>query len=54
MADLRLTKPPTKGPAVRKLQRQLAGAGFDTGGVDGEFGKQTAAALRAFQKSQGL
>ena len=54
MADLHLTKPPAKGPAVRKLQKQLTAVGFDTGGIDGEFGKQTDAAVRAFQTSQGL
>ena len=54
MPDLRLTKPPMKSPAVRKLQKQLVALGFDTDGIDGEFGKQTDAAVRAFQKSQGL
>lgn len=54
MADLHLTKPPMKGPAVRKLQKQLAALGFDTGGIDGEFGKLTDAAVRAFQASKGL
>jgi hypothetical protein len=43
-----------KGPAVRKLQQQLVAHGFDTGGVDGEFGKLTDAAVRAFQASKGL
>ena len=54
MPDLRFTKPPMKGAAVRKLQKQLVALGFDTDGIDGEFGKQTDAAVRAFQKSQGL
>ena len=54
MAELRLVKPPMKGPAVRKLQKQLVALGFDTGGVDGEFGKRTDTAVRAFQKSKGL
>jgi predicted chitinase len=54
MADLHLTKPPMKGPAVRKLQKQLTAHGFDTGGIDGEFGKLTDTAVRAFQASKGL
>jgi len=54
MADLRLTKPPMKGPAVRKLQTRLAALGFDPGEVDGEFGPDTDAAVRAFQESSGL
>ena len=43
-----------KGPAVRNLQKRLTALGFDTGGIDGEFGKQTDAAVRAFQKAKGL
>ena len=54
MPELRLTKPPTKGPAVRNLQKRLTALGFDTGGIDGEFGKQTDTAVRAFQKAKGL
>src|SRR6266849_2137833 len=54
MADLRLTKPPMKGPAVRKLQKRLAALGFSPGEADGEFGPDTDAAVRAFQESSGL
>jgi hypothetical protein len=54
MADLQLTKPLTKSPAVRKLQKRLAALGFDPGDIDGEFGTQTDAAVRAFQKSRSL
>jgi peptidoglycan hydrolase-like protein with peptidoglycan-binding domain len=52
MPDLHLTKPLMKGPAVRNLQERLTALGFDTGGIDGEFGKQTDAAVRAFQKAR--
>src|SRR6266567_1929775 len=54
MSDLRLTKPPMKGPAVRKLQKRLAALGFGVGEVDGEFGPNTDAAVRAFQQASGL
>jgi hypothetical protein len=54
MADLHLTKPHTKGPAVRKLQKRLAALGFDPGVIDAEFGPDTDAAVRAFQTSSGL
>ena len=54
MADLHLTKPHMKGPAVRKLQKRLAALGFDPGAVDGVFRKGTDTAVRAFQTSAGL
>nr|WP_237684962.1 lytic murein transglycosylase [Szabonella alba] len=37
-----------------ELQEKLTGAGFDTQGVDGRIGPNTIAAIRAFQKSEGL
>lgn len=44
-----------KGDAVKKLQQALIDKGFDVGkhGVDGIFGKDTEAALKAFQESIG-
>src|SRR5262249_17024830 len=36
------------------LQQRLAKLGFDPGGIDGIFGKQTDKAVRAFQRSKGL
>jgi peptidoglycan hydrolase-like protein with peptidoglycan-binding domain len=47
-------KPGDGGAAVKTLQRRLAAAGFDPGGVDGKFGPRTEAALRAYQKKAGL
>ena len=38
----------------RAIQKNLAAAGFDPGGADGVFGPDTRAALRAWQKSQGI
>ncbi len=41
------------GPQVRQLQQQLADAGYKVN-VDGQYGPQTAAAVRAFEQSSGL
>ena len=42
------------GPQVENMQHLLTDHGFDCGGIDGQFGDQTAAALRAFQKKAGI
>ncbi len=42
------------GPAVSQLQQQLADAGLYKGKVDGLFGRQTAAAVRAAETTYGL
>jgi len=42
------------GAGVIALQNALVGRGFDPGGVDGDFGPATAAAVTAFQRSAGL
>lgn len=42
------------GEAVKKLQARLKELGFDPKGVDGSFGANTEAALRAFQAAKGL
>jgi peptidoglycan hydrolase-like protein with peptidoglycan-binding domain len=42
------------GVAVRGLQRRLIAAGFGIDDVDGRFGPQTEAALRAFQERHEL
>lgn len=51
----------SKGPDVTQLQQMLtdiagatAMAGIDPKGVDGKFGPATAAAVRAYQRSEGL
>lgn len=43
-----------EGKAVRALQQALAELGFYMGSVDGSFGAGTTAALKAFQKQNGL
>jgi peptidoglycan hydrolase-like protein with peptidoglycan-binding domain len=39
---------------VKSAQQALAQAGHDPGAIDGVVGPQTAAALRAYQKANGL
>ena len=39
---------------IRDVQRQLKGLGFNPGAVDGNYGAQTAAALRAYQQAYRL
>jgi peptidoglycan hydrolase-like protein with peptidoglycan-binding domain len=42
------------GDDVKKLQQQLASAGFDPGGADGIYGPKTQAAVTAYQKANNL
>ena len=42
------------GPFVRELQEKLTYAGYNTGGVDGEFGIKTWNAVRVFQQQCDL
>ena len=42
------------GARVSLLQKGLQRAGFDPGSIDGLFGRQTEAALRAFQRREAL
>lgn len=44
----------SSGDGVRLLQRALAAAGFDPGGIDGVFGPRTERAVKAFQAMRGL
>jgi len=39
---------------IKKLQEALKGKGEDPGAIDGRMGRKTHAAVRAFQKSNGL
>ena len=51
MASLQLR---SSGPEVAALQQQLQQRGFDPGGINGQFGPATDAAVRVFQQSVGL
>jgi peptidoglycan hydrolase-like protein with peptidoglycan-binding domain len=42
------------GNPVRRVQKRLTLAGYDTGGVDGIFGANTESAVKRFQRDQGL
>ena len=42
------------GLPVRRAQSRLTLAGFNTGGVDGIFGRQTEAGVKALQQARGL
>ena len=44
----------SRGESVKTLQAQLNAKGFNAGSVDGIFGKNTQAAVMAFQKANGL
>ena len=44
----------SKGTQVEHIQLALTRAGYPVGGIDGDFGPATEAAVRDFQRSQGL
>jgi peptidoglycan hydrolase-like protein with peptidoglycan-binding domain len=46
--------PGAQGRLVTALQGALAAAGFDPGGIDGEYGPLTSAAVSAFQRARNL
>jgi predicted chitinase len=54
VAALRLKRPPSSGPQVRKLQQRLKALGYDVGSVDGVFGPSTDRCVKAFQDDHGL
>lgn len=43
-----------QGQEVATMQRQLDALGYNAGSVDGDFGSQTTAAVKAFQRDRGL
>ena len=46
----------SRGEAVREMQEKLIALGYDLGkcGADGIFGRKTLAAVKKFQKANGL
>lgn len=53
-AALRTLRQGSRGADVKALQAALAKAGFNPGPIDAVYGSQTAAAVRAYQRSRGL
>ena len=49
-----LSKYGSRGEETRKIQQKLKNLGYYSGSVDGIFGSQTLAAVKAFQKAWGL
>ncbi len=43
-----------RGSEVRELQQMLTDLGYDTNGIDGDFGNGTVNAVKRFQRDQGL
>jgi hypothetical protein len=54
MPRLAVTNPPQRGCAVLELQTMLLARKLDPGAVDGIYGPATAAAVRIFQRNNGL
>ena len=50
----RILRDGSEGKDVEDLQRRLKAAGYDPGEVDGEYGPNTEAAVRALQKDAGI
>ena len=50
----RLLKYGAEGKDVEDLQSRLKAAGYDPGAIDGEYGKNTEAAVKALQKDAGI
>ncbi|WP_255428033.1 peptidoglycan-binding domain-containing protein [Ramlibacter cellulosilyticus] len=51
---LRLRQPNMRGALIERLQRALLARGFSPGDIDGAYGPHTAAAVHAFQLTEGL
>ncbi len=49
-----LSKYGSSGDEVRQIQQKLKNWGYYTGNVDGVYGSKTQAAVRKFQKTNGL
>ncbi|OLP17247.1 hypothetical protein BST81_17760 [Leptolyngbya sp. 'hensonii'] len=54
MADLPILRKGMRGTAVEGLQRRLKASGFYQGPIDGVFGAETRAAVRALQRQNRL
>ena len=50
----RILRDGSEGSDVEELQRRLKAAGYDPGEIDGEYGPNTEAAVKALQKDAGI
>lgn len=50
----RILRNGSEGSDVEELQRRLKAAGYDPGEIDGEYGPNTEAAVKALQKDAGI
>lgn len=51
---VRTTDIGSRGPTVKRLQRQLRDKGLDPGPIDGRFGARTGQAVRRFRRAQNM
>jgi len=51
---IRLQTPAAQKPTTKQIQTALKNAGYDPGSIDGRIGKSTRAAIKDFQKANGL
>jgi peptidoglycan hydrolase-like protein with peptidoglycan-binding domain len=49
-----ILKPGSRGLPVRRAQKRMTLAGYDTGGVDGVYGSKTESAVKKLQQDYGL
>lgn len=54
LGPLQLLQEGSSGPVVKQLQQRLKDKGYNPGTIDGVFGLGTKAAVRSFQKANGL
>ena len=52
--DFAAVELPTGRALVMEIQEELIEHGYDPGGIDGQLGPKTVAAIKAYQKAQGL
>jgi TPR repeat protein len=49
-----LQRPGTQRETIRDIQQRLTDLGYQPGGIDGQYGPRTRAAIEAFQRASGM